>query len=726
MAIYYAHTRNSQGVRHRLDEHLLAVAQLAARFAEKFYHGRVRTLARLAGVFHDIGKVSTDFQNYLKAVEAGFLGEKTPHSPLGAVFCQSILPTFPFKDDLALVVAGHHSGIPEIGMLTGRLATYSSATDQEVTKTVTEMLRTLLVDIANERIQMPRLNALQREFLIRMLFSALIDADRLDTELHFFPERARLRDQAPTLAELVVRFRKDQEELLRQSAGTPSAVNEVRKDVYRACVDAAKSPQGWYRLTAPTGAGKTRSALAFALEHALINGHERIIFALPYTSIIDQNAEVYRSILGPDAVLEHHSQVKTRDEEDEEERVLRMRLAEENWDVPLIVTTTVQLLESLFSNKPSSCRKIHRVAKSVLVFDEAQTLPPELLRPTMQVLKDLVDNYGATVVLSTATQPALRDEFLPELEGITVTEIVPDYPRHFDILKRVEYSRLSEPISITTLADKVARHDQVMVVMNTRKNALRLVDELGGGDCFHLSTLLCSAHRRMVLEEVKRRLKQGEPVKLVATQVVEAGVDLDFPVVYRAVGPLDRIVQAAGRCNREGRLPGFGEVVIFELEDDKVPRGPYKAGLEQAKLILAERCSPDDINDPDIFEDYFFRLFSVLGQNLDQYGIQESRSRLNFPRVAQDYRLIREDTVPVVVRYGKSEEALRRWKTDPSRDSWRELQAYMVNIYKKEAREHFRDGLLSEITDGLYFWEGTYDEVKGLSGVLRDPADLIV
>jgi len=709
---------------HRLDEHLLAVAELAGKYSERFYGGILKPLAWLAGVFHDIGKVSPGFQSYLEAIEAGRVKQKVPHSPLGALFSRSVLSRLEVKDDLALIVAGHHSGLDEIGTLTSKLAGYGP--DQDLVQEMTEMLQVMMKRMESKGIKIPPLNELQRELLVRMLFSVLIDADRLDTELHFFPERARLRDQAPTLAELAIRFRKDQEELLRQNAGTPSAVNEVRKDVYRACVDAAKSPQGWYRLTAPTGAGKTRSALAFALEHALINGHERIIFALPYTSIIDQNAEVYRSILGPDSVLEHHSQVKTSDEEDEEQRVLRMRLAEENWDVPLIVTTTVQLLESLFSNRPSSCRKIHRIAKSVLIFDEAQTLPPELLRPTMQVLKDLAENYGTTVVLSTATQPALKDEFLPELEGIKIREIVPDYPRHFEMLKRVEYRRLEEPVSIAALAAEISRHQQVMVVMNTRRSALLLVDELGEEDCLHLSTLLCSAHRRKVLEEVRRRLGRGEPVRLVSTQVVEAGVDLDFPVVYRAVGPLDRIVQAAGRCNREGRLPGFGEVVIFELEDEKVPRGPYKAGLEQAKLILAECGSPDALNEPDIFEDYFSRLFSVLGQNLDQYGIQQSRSRLNFPKVAEDYRIIREDTVPVVLKYGRSQEAVRRWQADPSRDAWRGLQAYMVNIYEREAREYFRDGFLSKLADDLYLWEGVYDEVKGLSGVWRDPADLIV
>lgn len=724
MSIYYAHTQNSKGVRHRLDEHLLTTARMTAEYSEKFYGGALKSLAWLVGLLHDIGKTSPDFQSYLKAIEAGRPAQKTPHSPLSALFTYNVFSKYEIKNDLALIAAGHHSGLEEIGTLTSRLTGRSIAHD--LVQRMTDIWQKLLRMRTGGEIRVPFMNELQRELFIRMLFSALIDSDRLDTELHFYPEHAELRNKRPTIIELAVRFHNDQEKLLEESKHKRSIVNEVRRNVYEACLNAAKKPRGWFRLTAPTGAGKTRSALAFALTHCLANGHERIIFALPYTSIIDQNAEEYRRILGKDSVLEHHSQVKIDDREDEEQMALRMRLAEENWDMPLIVTTTVQLLESLFSDRPSLCRKIHRIANSVLIFDEAQTLPPDLLRPTLQVLKDLTENYGATVVLSTATQPALKGEFLPELENIDIQEIVPDYPQHFEMLKRVEYEMLKRPVSIPELAAEVSKHPQVMVVTNTRKNALRLVDELGGKDCLHLSTLLCSAHRRTVLQEIRRRLHERKPVKLIATQVVEAGVDLDFPVVYRAIGPLDRIVQAAGRCNREGKLPQHGRVVIFELEDETVPGGSYKAGLEQAKLILAEHGTPNILNEPDIFEEYFSNLFKVLGGNLDQYGIQESRSKLDFPRVARDYRLIKEDTVPVVVSYGQSQEALRRWQKDTDRDSWRVLQTYVVNIYEREAIEYFRDGFLSKLGDGLYFWEGAYDEIKGLSGVWRDPADLIV
>ena len=722
--VYYAHTSNAKGQRHLLDNHLLAVANRAWEYSKKFYNGLVAFLAWLVGIFHDIGKVSAGFQNYLESLETGQPTQKVPHSPFGAIFLWLTLSKLQMKDDLALIVAGHHSGLEEIGILTSKLTQYSC--DQDVNQAMKEIIPNLLKKVPNEYIKIPSLQPVQRELLIRMLFSALIDADRLDTEMHFFPEQAVLRKRGPALPELAKKFRENQARLLQQSQEKDSVVNKVRKEVYKACVNTAKGSAGWYRLTAPTGAGKTRSSLAFALAHALANGHERIIFALPYTSIIDQNAEVYRDILGSESVLEHHSQVKINDDEAEEETALRLRLAEENWEVPLVVTTTVQLLESLFSNKPSSCRKLHNIAKSVLVLDEAQTLPLQLLRPTMQVLKDLVENYGCTVVLSTATQPALKDEFLPELGGVTIREIIPEYPRHFKLLRRVEYNQIKEPISMAELAYKVSRHRQVMVVMNTRKSALRLIDELGGEGCLHLSTLLCNAHRQEILKELRKRLGERNPVILVATQVVEAGVDLDFPVVYRALGPLDRIVQAAGRCNREGKLPGLGIVTVFELEDEKVPTGPYKVGLEQAKLVLAEYGSPEALNDPDIFDDYFSRLFTVLGQNLDHYQIQESRSKLNFPKVADEYRIIKENTVLVLVRYGRYKEAIRQWQVAPSRETWRGLQPFMVNIYEREARQYFKDGILTEISDNLYLWEGEYDKVRGLSVVLRDPADLIV
>lgn len=724
MNCYYAHTKNQQGKKHFLKDHLISVADLVKQFSQNFYNGYFMPLTWLAGLLHDIGKITPQFQDYLKALDEGIKPSKVPHAPWGAYFVYQAFSKYEIKKDLTLPIAGHHAGLDEIGAMTAKLMAFTP--DQDLKSEMIRVAQLLMKENPFSDFKTQSLTALQRELLIRMLFSALIDADRLDTEIHFSQEKSNLRGKTVTLKELADKLKNKQAQLIADKQSDPLPVNQIRKIVYESCLAEALGKPGLYRLTVPTGGGKTRSALAFALEHALANGQQRVIFTLPYTSIIDQTALVYKEILGENIVLEHHSQVVIKDEEDETEDVQRLRLAAENWDMPVIVTTTVQLLESLFSNNPSRCRKIHRLARSIIVFDEAQTLPAELMKPTLQVLRDLIENYGTTVVLSTATQPALKTNYLPEMNGISIREIVPDYSQHFEQLRRVRYERLPATLSMEALAGEVSKHEQVLVIMNTRKKALQLVEAMEGKGCLHLSTLLCGAHRKKILGKVKKHLDDGEPVRLISTQVVEAGVDLDFPVVYRAVGPLDRIVQAAGRCNREGKISELGTVIIFELEDEKSPQGPYKAGLEQAKLILSEHDTPDILNNPAIFKEYFQRLFNSLGNNLDMYGIQDKRAKLDYPETSALYRLIKDDTIPVVVKYKGYDSALNEWKNNPCRKAWRRLQPYLVNIYKREERGFFKDGLLSEITNGLYLWEGVYDKLKGLIGVQRDPADLIV
>lgn len=729
---YAAHSKNDRGQKHLLSDHLISTAGLVTEFMRSIYSGNYSILGWMAGLLHDLGKCHPGFQEYLNAVEQGIRTNKIPHSPWGSVLVERLNLPQGYRHILGLIIFGHHSGLVEIGDYTARLSSYQSdETLARMNAFLQDVLSKHTLQVSNAKIPpFDEDRILQLEMLCRMIFSCLVDADRLDTEKHFTPERAELRRKQVSLEELAVRFRNDQHRLLEKADQKPSVVNRVRKEVYESSVNVAKGNPGFYRLTVPTGGGKTRSSLAFALEHALNYNKERIILALPYTSIIDQTAKIYREIFGDEAVLEHHSQalsIEASDEEFENQLLLRLQLAEENWDHPLIVTTTVQLLESLFSNKPSKCRKIHRLANSVLILDEAQTLPPLLLKPTLDVLKDLVQNYQTTVVLSTATQPALKTKFLPELQNAFITEIVPNYEEHFELLKRVKYCRLQDRISLTDLAEEISVHEQVLIIMNTRKAAMGLTEELlkMGKECFHLSTLLCGAHRRRILDEINRRLQDKEPVTLISTQVVEAGVDLDFPVVYRAIGPLDRIVQAAGRCNREGKLD-YGLVHIFELEGEISPSGPYKAGLELARIILAERKTPEDLNTPQIFEEYFSRLFDLLGSNLDKYDIQGKRSVLNYPAVADCYRLIDSDTVPAVVRYEGWEEIFYRFRSHPSRETWRQLQPYLVNIFRREAERYLKDGILTDTGYGVYLWEGLYDERRGLIGEFGDPSDLII
>ena len=723
-----AHTPNPQGAWHALKDHLEAVSRLAGGFAQHF---GTPSLGQALALLHDLGKATRDFQAYLKVAAEGKRTNSVPHAVWGAALAYVALGSGQHEgwEAFGLPVMGHHAGLPKRGEAASKLA---QALKEEPFKEVAAFLRsselrTRLEGLLNEALKEVRSKTagdpLRLDFLVRMAFSALVDADYLDTEAHFDPSVARLRQEGYSLEKLWARFHRDQEALLQRVR--PSLVNSVRREVYEACLQAAELSPGLFRLTVPTGGGKTRSGLAFALRHALKHGLRRVVVAIPYTSIIDQTAQVYREILGEEAVLEHHSAYEPPLGEEQEENVLRQRLATENWDAPLVVTTTVQLFESLFSNRPSKMRKVHRLARSVILLDEVQTLPPELLKPTLEALRLLATpveegGYGATVVLSTATQPTF--EVVPTFQGLPVREIVPDYPRHFARLQRVVYERRPKPLSWEELARELQARPQVMVVLNTRKDALALLEALGEDPhAYHLSTLLCPAHRREVLEEVRRRLREGAPVRLISTQGVEAGVDLDFPEVWRAIGPLDRVVQAAGRCNREGRLDK-GKVVLFWPEEGTTPRGPYRVGVEKARLLLEEH-PPERLHDPGLYQAYFKELFTTVKTDK---GIQEHRKDLDYPEVARRYRLIQEDTVSVVVPYGEGLARLEAFQKAPSLQNWRRLQAYVVGLFRNQVRE--RRGFLEAVPgfQDLYVWRGSYDPRRGLVEEYADPSDLIV
>ena len=712
----YAHTPNSSGQWHELQAHLQATAAMARAFAVRFGAG---DLAYYAGLWHDMGKFHPKFQAYLQACAQGNRAQPHPHARYGAAYAARHCPL------LAFPIMGHHAGMPDLSDLKARLTQVADMPQAE------QPALGAMPALAPPQVQFPHWlqqnDALQAELLTRMLFSCLVDADFLDTEAHFDPQRAAQRPQGYNLHAMWQQFEQNQNALLASAPRTP--VNAVRREVYEDALRAAQGEPGLYALTAPTGAGKTRALLAFALRHALTHDLERIIVALPYTSIIDQTADVYREILGEAAVLEHHSALEVDDLS--ETALEQHRLLSENWDAPLIVTTFVQLFESLFSNLPSRCRKVHRLARSVIVLDEVQTLPVELLEPTVHALQQLIDDYGATVLLSTATQPALGQiQFAKSPE-----QVVANPAQHFQTLRRVDYHVDLTPRDYNWLADAIAAREQIMVVLNTRKDAIATLDalhdrcpELAG--VFHLSTLLCPAHRREVLAEVRRRLADGAPCRLVTTQVVEAGVDLDFPVVMRAVGPLDRIVQAAGRCNREGRLPR-GEVIVFDLAQGSSPRGAYRTGTDEARISLQQPNA--DLHQPDTYRDYFERLYQ--GVRLDREDIQQARQRFQFETVAQKYRLIRDDTCPVVVM-GHNPDAvnalLQQGRAMVQAGGmlpriWRQrLHAYTVNLYRREADALRQQGLIQDDpTLGVALYVGAYDSQRGIRAEM-DPADLVV
>ncbi|MBY6277443.1 MAG: CRISPR-associated helicase/endonuclease Cas3 [Symbiobacterium thermophilum] len=712
----YAHSPGPRGW-HDLYSHLTEVARMACQFAAPFGAGE---LAYWIGFCHDLGKINPAFQQYLETVNCGQPHPVVPHAIWGGALAYWLL--WKHKQDaymwklLALPIYGHHAGLPNGGTISSVLEHFV----QETPVALDQMMAYLQEHKALlPRLRAPALTGTRLELFIRMVYSALVDADYLDTEGHFNPAEASKRGGWPRLEELLEQFKRNQQEFMARVPDT--LVNRVRREVYEACWHAAERPPGIFRLTVPTGGGKTRSGLAFALRHAVIHGLRRVVVAIPYTSIIDQTATEYRKILGNAAVVEHHSQLQPPEDESQSELALRQRLATENWDAPLIVTTTVQLFESLFSARPHQARKLHNLARSVILLDEVQSLPPEILAPTVDVLRSLVENYGVTVVLCTATQPALdRVPALSDFQEVGISEIVTDYPRHFTLLRRVQYERRAEPMTWAELAREVANRSQIMVVLNRRRDALALLEVLKEDpDVFHLSTLLCGAHRREVLNEVKQRLKDGKRVRLISTQVVEAGVDLDFPEVWRAVGPLDRIVQAAGRCNREGARH-FGRLVIFEPAEGGSPSGPYKVGIEKARQIL-EHYPPDALHSPDIFREYFAELYSTV--NLDAKNIQQLREDLNYPEVASRYRLIAEDTVPVVVDYKDGFRRLDDWLRRPTLEAWRALQPYVVSIYRREV--HQNTEWLEPVFGGLYRWSGGYDPKRGLVQSFHDPSDLI-
>jgi CRISPR-associated endonuclease/helicase Cas3 len=715
----WAHTPNKEGLPHYLKDHLQAVAMLAVERAEPFGGG---PLVKWLSVLHDLGKANPGFQDYLRAAAEGRKTSSVPHAIWGAAvaFKWGTQQNTEAWKELSLPILGHHAGLHDAGHAAQLLSDFLSRQGSELT-CVADLLRELAKDLPKP--QIPQLPPRERECLIRMIFSALVDADYLDTDRHFDSAKTIVRSAWPSLDELWEKCERAQKELIAGADSTP--VNRVRRQVYEACLQAATKPPGVFRLTVPTGGGKTRSALAFALRHTISNGLRRIVVAIPYTSIIDQTADEYRKILGNEAILEHHSAIEISLDETYNEQALRVRLATENWDSPLIVTTTVQLFESLFSNRPSRARKLHNVARSLVLLDEVQTLPPELLAPTLDMLRTLVERYGVTIVLSTATQPAFEEgRLLESFKGMNVEEIVPNYAEHFTALRRVFYEYRSDAVSWSDLARDFVRLPAGLVILNTRKDALALLDALGDAEnIFHLSTLLCAAHRRRVLAEVKRRLKERLPVRLVSTQVVEAGVDLDFPVVFRAVGPLDRIVQAAGRCNREGLSPQLGQVIIFQPADGGIPRGPYRVGMEKARLLL-EKYSPSALHEPDLYREYFRRLFEDV--DIDKKNIQAYRECLNYPEVSHRYRLVEAETLPVIVRFEAAEERLAAWQANPCRQSWQRLQPYMVGISHWEFRSLHKKGWLEAISDGIYRWCGRYDDVRGLAEARMDPADLII
>ncbi|MHB0948677.1 MAG: CRISPR-associated endonuclease Cas3'' [Gemmatimonadaceae bacterium] len=724
-----------------LQRHLERVAERAREFADPFGSAG---WGHLTGLWHDLGKYLPGFQRRLRGHP-----EAVEHAGAGAAlaFERMAIPA-------AFAIAGHHAGLANL-KAQGRSSLTPLVDRVERNRAALEEIRALVPDELMRQ-QIPPLpsylldRALTRDDLAtrselwtRFLFSALVDADFLETEAFYQPGRRDASRADHAMASLRSRLDAHLEALGESARGRSGArqVNEVRAEVLSQCIAAAEQPTGAFSLTVPTGGGKTLSSLAFALHHAERHGLRRVIVVIPYTTIIEQTAAVFRAALGNDgAVIEHHSALdeKTARETDAGQEEAR-RLAAENWDAPVIVTTSVQFFESLFANHPSRCRKLHNIARSVIIIDEAQTVPSQFLLCVLDVLRSLAGMFHCSVVLSTATQPALRArEALPQ--GLRdVREIITDPTTLARRLKRVSVrwpAAGESPIPYEDLASELTQWEQVLAIVHRRQDARVLAQQLPLDGTFHLSALMCAAHRADALAKVRSQLAAGRTCRLVATQLVEAGVDIDFPRVFRAMGGLDSVAQAAGRCNREGVLrtalgePMLGHVRVFRAET-KPPPGILRQGLEATEAMLTRYGDALDISDPALHDEYFRALY--LGVDLDARRVMPERRTLNFATVGDAVRLIEDGfSMPVVVPWGEGEARARQYRASPSRDTQRALQPYVVQVRPYDLRRLEKLGAVEAIGEQVYAlcppYLGLYDARFGLvvDEDAPDPADLIV
>lgn len=732
---YFAHSENDDGhgVRETVRNHTRRVTDLAVEFANAF---GMAEQAQIAGLLHDLGKYSAQFQRRLTV-----RGEPSrDHWSIGAqlaVECYKERGLLP-----ALAILGHHVGLETITTHIALVKNLAQALKEDSSgkRFTTNDRQSVGAAFQYDGFSFPKLDRYHTlsgdgevpaaEMLdVRLLFSALVDADFLATEGHFSGDATtpyRPRKPGPSLdIDPAIAAFDDFLYIIRLQQNSPAAMQTVRDQLAADCLAAAELPQGAFTLSAPTGSGKTLSILAFALHHARKHGLRRIVLVMPFLNIIEQTVKIYRDIFAVDRgfdsqfVLEDHSladEAKARDKPDGTEPAeIRRRLLAENWDAPLILTTNVQLLESLHANKPARCRKLHRLAKSVILFDEVQTLPPNLAKATLGTLSRLCQPdgpHGSTVVFATATQPAFSHLHAEVLKlspaGWQPREIVSNSQRLFAAASgrvRVQW-RHRKPLTFDSLVDELANRDRVLCIVNLKRHAAALATALrdrGIDGVLHLSTNLCSAHRLSVLERVRSRLKDpSQPVRLIATQCVEAGVDVSFPAVYRSLGPLEAIAQASGRCNRSGEGP-TGDVIVFRWPDEpgrdaraQYPPG-YAAAVNATETFLnGQNLDEDIIHSPRHIRAYYERLYQLAGRSDgtagDEKKIDQALTMENFVEVAQEYRLIESDTINVIVPYDAEEyarlqaeassdpplkgEALREW--------YRRARRMTVSVYRPQ------------------------------------------
>ncbi|MFZ3103846.1 MAG: CRISPR-associated helicase Cas3' [Smithella sp.] len=723
---YIAHSENNLKECHSLPKHLFETATLAKSFA---CNESYRAIFYLTGILHDLGKYQILFQNYLK--NGGVRGS-VPHASWGAGYarCKGLLET-------SIVIDGHHKGIPDNSAWKGDTEPFKRNEVDGFENVLGAFIEDnsfdeniFNIDIISE---IPKTSS-QREVFIRYLFSALTDSDWLSTEKHFDKDVSAMRGCAQlAIDDMISKLEKAFSEKSKDGE-----INRLRNEARQQVLQKAGLSCGFYSLALPTGMGKTLTSMAWALKHAKMNNLKRIIIVLPFVNIIDQTAQVLKGIFGEEWILEHHSSFN-EDEvgaKDTEERYSlleqRKKLACENWDYPVILTTTVQFFESLFSNRPSRCRKIHNIAESVVIFDEVQALPKEIILPTLQMLKDVQAIMRTSFLFCTATQPAFEKR--KGFDGIdTIYPLIDNPAEIYRETRRVVYNLLNnlEPIDSGSLLDAVVHEaTSTLVIFNTKKAALEFYDAAKSSaqweKKYHLSTAMCPAHRKTVIKNVLTDLIAGRKILVSSTQLIEAGVDFDFPLVFRAMAPLESIIQSAGRCNRENKLgKSGGRVFLFKIIDGGMPDKTYAACASHAEEFL--RTDIEQLHNHQSFNKYYSQVVQLY-VDPDKYNINETRKAFNFKTVNDGYRIIRNATEGLYI-YNYSDESRQllhsfEYKEFLSKNDYRKMQPFIVPVYKYFIIQN--GSMCKTLPQGFMVWYGNYDQQTGISVAPIDADKLIV
>lgn len=706
---YIAHI-NSKGIQ-TIKEHLEGTAELAGEFAEKF---EKRDWGYCCGMLHDIGKYSVDFQERIK----GESEKRVDHSTAGARVCREKGGKYSF---LEYCVAGHHAGLPDFGsgFDNGGDSTIMGRRQKKISDYQAYQAEIKIPEITSDPIDLRQtMNPyFSLSVFMRMIYSCLVDADYLDTEA-FMNEGKVERNSGKSMKLLLEKLENHISEWLKNE--NIDTVNGRRTEILRHCLEKGKSEKGLFRLTVPTGGGKTVASLAFALRHAVQNQMDRVIYVIPYTSIIEQNAKVFREILGDENVLENHSNVDYESSDD----FRPMQLAAENWDKPVVVTTNVQFFESLFANKPSKCRKLHNIANSVIIFDEAQMLPNDYLKPCIAMIEELLNSYKTSVVLCTATQPALNPFFNGD---ISETELCPRMDEQFAFFKRTVFDDIGS-VTEQNLVKQLEQEYQALCIVNTKKRAQKIYKALKQNGVYHLSTSMYPVHRKRVLDKIRKRLRENKKCIIISTSLVEAGVDLDFQSVYRELAGVDSMIQAAGRCNREGRRKAEeSKVFIFRFEDKENVMG-QRQQIDVTKSLMADGR---DLSEMESITKYFEMLYHIKGDSLDKKNILDEftkkKEKYNFAKVGKAFKLIEQNTKTIFISSEpEADEILEELKCKNfTRAAMRKASQYCIDVYEQTFDKMNGAGMLRPVAENMKdFYElvdiDRYTEDMGLELEIED------